>query len=94
MGYGSAFQTGQEKAIRKFSFNSMEIDTHTSSQKEWYVFVRQREVEMAFSLFSRITFTLALELGAGNGFQSETIAKHCKRLICTEIDEKSYSWLG
>jgi ubiquinone/menaquinone biosynthesis C-methylase UbiE len=80
--------------MRKFSFNSEEIDAHISSQKEWYIFVRQREVEMAFSLFSKIKFPLALELGAGNGVQSETIAKHSKQLICTEIDEKSYSWLG
>lgn len=75
-------------------FSADEIDTHKSDHKEWHNFVRRREAEIAFSLFAKSRFPLALELGAGDGGQSMTISKYCDRLICTEKDEKSHAWLG
>src|SRR4030042_2151926 len=80
--------------MKKFNFSIEEIDTYKKSPKDWYNFVRRREAEMAFSLFPNTKFKIALEIGAGNGVQSVTIAKHCNHLVCTELNEKSYSWLG
>jgi 2-polyprenyl-3-methyl-5-hydroxy-6-metoxy-1,4-benzoquinol methylase len=84
----------QEKSMKKHMFTSDEIDTHKSDRKEWHSFVRRREAEIAFSLFPDLRFRHALELGAGDGGQSLTIAKHCDRLTCTEKDERSHAWLG
>jgi len=80
--------------MRRFNFTSAEIDAHKSDRRTWSEFVRRHEANITFSLFPDTEFSLALELGAGNGAQSVTIAKYCKRLICTELDEQSYSWLG
>jgi len=80
--------------MQRFSFSQKEIDTFKTTKKEWHNFVRRREAEMAFSLFPNTKYPLALELGAGDGGQSVTIAKYCEHLVCTELDEKSHSWLG
>ena len=84
----------REKFMKKYMFTSDEIDNHKSDHKEWHNFVRRREAEIAFSLFPDLRFRHALELGAGDGSQSLTIAKFCDKLICTEKDEKSHAWLG
>ena len=80
--------------MRKFSFSTEEIDSNKASLNDWHIFVRQREAEMVFSLFPEIKFPAAIELGAGNGLQSVILAQHCDRLVCTEVDEESHSWLG
>ena len=80
--------------MKRFSFTAKEIDEHTSGAGVWHDFVRRREAEIAFSVLGESRFGLALELGAGDGTQSVTIAKWCDRLICTELDEQSYAWKG
>jgi SAM-dependent methyltransferase len=80
--------------MRKFMFTADEIDQHTSTRKEWHTFVRRREAEIAFRLFPQARFPRALELGAGDGGQSLTIANYCDKLICTDMDGQSHAWLG
>ncbi len=80
--------------MKIFNFTTKEIDAYKINGKEWHNFVRRREAEIIFSLFPDKKFPLALELGAGNGAQSPIIVKSCERLICTEVDDKSQSWLG
>lgn len=80
--------------MKRFSFTTKEIDAHKMNFKEWHDFIRGREAEIIFSLFSETKFDRALEIGAGDGGQSVIIAKHCNHLICTELDEKSHNWLG
>ena len=51
--------------------------------QNWHKFYKRREIEIinnAFPIFSGHT----LEIGAGDGGQSEILAKYCKSLICTE----------
>jgi SAM-dependent methyltransferase len=80
--------------MRQFHFTRTEILKHTTSHEEWHEFVRRREAEIAFALWPGMRFSRALELGAGNGGQSLTIAKYCDHLVCTEKDPQSYAWLG
>lgn len=49
--------------------------------------LRSRELDVAFSGFSLKTFKNALELGAGNGFQSRKILKYAEHLVATELNE-------
>lgn len=61
----------------------------------WHSFVRRREFELVMQEFpSEKLFENALELGAGDGGQSETIAKYCRRLTCTELDEFGTNLIG
>jgi 2-polyprenyl-3-methyl-5-hydroxy-6-metoxy-1,4-benzoquinol methylase len=80
--------------MRKFNFTRAEIDANSSSREQWHNFVRRREAEMAFSLIPGRRFGRALELGAGDGGQSTTIARYCEHLVCTEMDPTSHAWLG
>jgi hypothetical protein len=66
--------------MRRLNFTSAEIDAHKSDRRTWSEFVRRHEANIAFSLFPDDEFSLALELGAGNGAQSVTIAKYCENL--------------
>lgn len=75
--------------MKTYKFTPNEIDNNKTDQKIWGNFVRSREAEIVFSQFPNRRFQYALELGAGDGSQSVTIAKYCDRLICTEKDEKS-----
>lgn len=80
--------------MRRFTFTSGEIDAHKTTQATWHEFVRRREAEILFSVIGGMRFADALELGAGNGWQSRTIARFCDHLVCTEVDDTSYRWLG
>lgn len=62
--------------------------------KSWHSFVRQREFEMIMKSLSLRHFESALELGAGDGGQSVTIARYCKHLTCTELDELGNAVIG
>jgi len=64
--------------MRRFNFTSAEIDADKSDRRSWSEFVRRHEANITFSLFPNDEFSLALELGAGNGDQSVTIAKYCE----------------
>jgi ubiquinone/menaquinone biosynthesis C-methylase UbiE len=52
---------------------------------------RRREIEMVMEAFPTGTrFRNALELGAGDGGQSDTIARFCDRLTCAEINNRGF----
>jgi len=70
-----------------FWFAPEDIDKAKIDPKTWHFFVRNKEAEFIFSVFGKHKFKSGLELGAGNGAQSVTIAKHCAKLICTELDK-------
>ncbi len=80
--------------LKRHAFTPNEIDAHKRSHADWHEFVRRREAEIVFSSLERESFPEALEIGAGNGRQSRTIARFCTHLVCTEFDESSYSYLG
>jgi 2-polyprenyl-3-methyl-5-hydroxy-6-metoxy-1,4-benzoquinol methylase len=72
--------------VKTLSFSSQEIRTNGVSGAAWHSFVRRREFEMVATCFPRGTFfDEALELGAGDGGQSEVIAPYCRHLTCTEL---------
>lgn len=83
-----------DPAMRQLNFTNAEIDEYRHSMKDWHNFVRRRETEMVFSLIPERRFGRALEIGAGDGGQSVTIAKFCDHLVCTDVDEQSNAWLG
>jgi ubiquinone/menaquinone biosynthesis C-methylase UbiE len=80
--------------MQQFKFTSAEISQNCRTMQDWHRFVRRREAEIAFSLVTQPRFARALEIGAGDGGQSLTIAKFCEHLVCTEVDENSHEWLG
>jgi ubiquinone/menaquinone biosynthesis C-methylase UbiE len=82
--------------MRSCRFSAADIEQNYGTPDSWTTFVRQRECEMAFSLesISGRQFRAGLELGGGNGLQSEIIVRHCDRLICTDIVPNSYEHLG
>jgi len=76
--------------LKTFSFSPQEIRTNGTSGAIWGSFVRHREFEMVATCFPRGTFfEKALELGAGDGGQSEVIAPYCRHLTCTELLENN-----
>lgn len=48
--------------------------------------LRLKELEI-IKPFLQTGFDEAIEIGAGDGFQSQILAKHCLKLYCTEINE-------
>ncbi len=50
--------------------------------------LRQEEADILFRNCPKLIFNDALELGAGDGFLSQILAKYAKNLLCTEINEK------
>jgi 2-polyprenyl-3-methyl-5-hydroxy-6-metoxy-1,4-benzoquinol methylase len=72
----------------RFSFAAEEINSASVDADTWLAFVRRREAEMLFSSLGDTKFRSGLELGAGDGGQSTTIARYCEHLTCTELDEQ------
>ena len=50
--------------------------------------LRSREIAAIFSSCPPRCFDNALELGAGDGFQSTLLANYTRHLLCTEVDDK------
>jgi len=80
--------------IKTFRFSGDEIDAASQDFQQWHEFVRRREAELLFGLLSGRRFERALEIGAGDGGQSVTIAGYCDRLICTESQERGNALVG
>ena len=72
---------------RQFQFSNAEIRTHSVTAEVWGRFVRLREIEMVLSVLGDRRFERALEIGAGNGLQSERLAARCGHLICSDVDQ-------
>jgi len=73
---------------RFLSFRPDEIEREAVEAVAWKTYTRRREAEFVFSRFGPKAFGRALELGAGDGKQSVTLARYCGTLICTELDGK------
>lgn len=58
-----------------------------SSWQEYLSNIRVQEIELTFKGYNTKSFDKGLELGAGNGFQSELLIEYCNHLICTELNE-------
>lgn len=48
---------------------------------------RQKEIELVFGPLKQPSFRRGLEIGAGDGFQSDLIKPYVEELICTEYDQ-------
>ena len=77
-----------------FTFTKQEILSNCHSRKDWHIFVRSSEFEMIMNATKNTKFKNALELGAGDGSQSQFIAKYCEQLICTELSESGNILIG
>jgi SAM-dependent methyltransferase len=61
----------------------------TTREKKWKNYIhtmRRKEVEIIFEKYPEKYFSSALELGAGDGFQSKLLDRYAKRLISTDLD--------
>lgn len=76
---------------RHFYFRKTEIDAYSLDQSGWSRFVREREFEYIFSLLGDRRFEHALEIGSGNGVQSELLAARCDRLICSDLERRKWN---
>src|SRR5690606_32308252 len=59
---------------RRYFLTNAEIDEARGDGHRWHEMVRRREFEMLMEHLGRPSFDHALELGAGDGGQSVTIA--------------------
>lgn len=75
-------------------FSVRDILKHSCSKAEWHKFIRAREIIFSLSLLGDKTFNKGLEIGAGDGGQSEYLRSICNYLVCTEVDEESHRWTG
>lgn len=50
--------------------------------------LRKRELDFIFGRVPQKSFAKALEIGAGDGFQSEVLSNYARNLICTEYNRK------
>ena len=60
-------------------------------KNKWLVYlhsIRKEEIDIAFSTYNLKQFDNALELGAGDGYQSKMILKYCKKITCTELNSE------
>ena len=48
--------------------------------------LRDREMEIVFSYLGNRRFLSALEIGAGNGYQSKKLINICDQLIATDMN--------
>ena len=81
--------------MEKRCLTAAEVTAAPADYKGWVQFVRQREFDFILEKFAPgHVFDNALELGAGDGSQSEIIAKHCRQLTCTELEAASDTLLG
>jgi ubiquinone/menaquinone biosynthesis C-methylase UbiE len=71
--------------IKQSHFTDTEIITNSQSSEKWHKFVRRKEFELIASHFLPSRPRHALELGAGDGGQSEIISQYVDRLTCTEL---------
>lgn len=79
--------------MKRFNFTAAQVDRHAVSAVSWYEFVRASEVR---HVLEHVPGSLGrtLEVGAGNGFQSQYLAERCRSLVCTELNPESHANLG
>lgn len=77
--------------IKKFRFSDTEVRANFLTPKSWHHFLRTQEIEIVLSLVEDCHFERALEIGSGDGLQSEKIAVQCTELICSDIDQRRWN---
>ncbi len=80
----------RQKVSRQFKFDPSDIRKHCIDKQAWHEFVRLSEIEIILSVLGGRKFELALEIGSGDGLQSEKLAYRCDRLICSDIDGRRW----
>ena len=73
---------------RKFHFTRSEIYGQYPTKRDWFRHVRLREFEYILPALGNKRFKHALEIGSGDGVQSELLAALCEKLICSDVDRK------
>ena len=79
--------------MTRFRFTAADIDRHATTAKDWFEFVRGSEIRLTLSHVQG-DLGRALEVGAGNGFQSLHLAERCGSLVCTELNADSHAGMG
>jgi len=54
--------------------------------------LREKEIDRVSSFLNAKDYDTALEIGAGDGFQSELLKNYSDKLYCTDLDEKRLTW--
>lgn len=67
-------------------WTASEINAGIARCGDFGKFLRVAEAERSFLPVGDHVFESALELGAGNAWQTEVVASHCKKLICTDLN--------
>lgn len=62
--------------------------------KDYILFLRKLETDIAFQEYEEEQFDSVLELGAGSGAQSKMIKKYAKNLISTDLDANRLKYRG
>ncbi|MDE0146826.1 MAG: methyltransferase domain-containing protein [Rhodospirillaceae bacterium] len=75
---------------QQFQFATQEIRKHCIDRQTWHQFVRLAEIEIILSILGDRKFKCALEIGAGDGLQSEKLALRCGQMICSDIDRRRW----
>ncbi|MFW9970585.1 MAG: class I SAM-dependent methyltransferase [Candidatus Odinarchaeota archaeon] len=70
-----------------FSFSTSEIKNNSNNKDVWHRFVRKKEAELIFNKFKPKQFKKGLEIGAGDGIQSQIVSSFCGEYICTYYSE-------
>ena len=75
---------------RQFQFDPSDIRKHCVDMRTWHEFVRLSEIEIILSILENRKFECALEIGSGDGLQSEKLASRCDLMICSDIDKRRW----
>ncbi|MCY4397033.1 MAG: class I SAM-dependent methyltransferase [Rhodospirillaceae bacterium] len=74
----------------QFQFKPSDVRKHCLDKRMWHEFVRLSEIELILSILGDRQFENALEIGSGDGLQSERLSQRCDRMICSDIDRKRW----
>lgn len=69
--------------IHRFEFTPNEITENSKSKQAWHKFVRSSEVKHIFGELAETQIKNALEIGAGDGIQSNIASQYCEKYTCT-----------
>ena len=75
---------------RRFQFDPGDIRQHCVDGQTWHEFVRLNEIDIILSILDNKYFERALEIGSGDGLQSDKLAARCIQLVCSDISRKRW----
>lgn len=74
----------------QFRFSQSDILHNSATARLWHQFVRKFEAKILLQLLGDRLIDRALEIGCGDGLQSNLIAARCGYLICSDIDNRRW----